>query len=136
MKPPIYNVLTKHASKQRVKFCSPGHKNRIRMKTDNLCRIDVDKIPFTDSDTDYISALHKSQEEISGIFASAKSFYLNNGTNGGILATLASICAPGDKVIIDQECDKAIIDAITVLALQPVFLKRRQSVMSCRNLMI
>ena len=124
MKPPIYNVLAKYASKQRIKFCSPGHRNKIRMKTDNLCRIDVDKIPFIDSDTDYMGALIKSQEEISGIFASAKSFYLNNGTSSGILASLSSVCAPGDKVIVDQECDKAIIDAITVLALQPVFLKR------------
>jgi len=127
MKPPIYNLLMKYASKQRIKFCSPGHKGKIRMKTDNLCRIDVENIPYTDTSLGLKSTIEKSQEEIAGIFGAAKSFYLCAGADSGIYAALASVCAPGDKVIVDPECDKAIINAITILALQPVFLKRSYS---------
>lgn len=124
MKPPIYNSLIKYAAKQRVKFCTPGHKGKIRMKTDNLCRIDIENIPYTDSDISLTGAIRKSEEEIAGIFGAAKSFYLSGGSDSGIYASLASVCSPGDKVIVDPECDKAVINAITILALQPVFIKR------------
>ncbi len=124
MKPPIYSLLTKYISKQRIKFCTPGHKGKIRMRTDNLCRIDVENIPRRDSDTNLMPAILKSQEEIAGIFGSSKSFYLCGGVSGGIYASLSSVCSPGDKVIVDPECDKSVINAITILALQPVFLKR------------
>lgn len=124
MKPPIYNLLSKYISKQRIKFCTPGHKGKIRMRTDNLCRIDIENVPRQDSDTNIMPAIAKSQEEIAGIFGASKSFYLCGGISGGIYASLASVCSPGDKVIVDPECDKSVINAITILALQPVFLKR------------
>ncbi len=119
MKPPIYGLLMKYASNQKIKFSSPGHKGKIRMKTDNLCRIDIQS-----TDYDLNAAIVKSEEEMAGIFGSSKSFYLTSGAAAGIYAALASICSPGDKVIVDPECDRAVINAITILALQPVFLKR------------
>ena len=124
MKPPIFNLLMKYVSKQRIKFNSPGHKGKIRMKTDNLCNIDVEKVPFSDANISLESAIAASENEIAGIFAASKSYYLSSGAAGGIYASLASVCSPGDKVIVDPECDRAIINAITVLALVPVFMKR------------
>lgn len=124
MKPPIFNSLMKYVSKQRIKFCTPGHKGKIRMRTDNLCRIDVEDTLAGSYDLGIKEAIYKSEEEVSGIFASARSYYLTAGCSAGIYAVLASVCVPGDKVIIDPECDKAIINAITILALQPVFLNR------------
>lgn len=124
MRPPIFDKLIKHVSRQRVKFCTPGHKGKIRMRTDNLCRIDIENIPRSDDEGGISDAIIQSQNEIAGIFAASKSYYLTNGTTAGIYAALASVCTPGDKVIVDPECDKAVINAITILALQPVFLCR------------
>jgi len=124
MKPPIYDVLMKHVSRQRVKFCTPGHKGKIRMKTDNLCRIDVENITHGNDESGIPDAIIQSSEEVAGIFAASKSYYLTGGIDAGIFAVLASVCNPGDKVIVDPECGKAVINAITILALQPVFLKR------------
>ncbi len=125
MKPPIYTLLLKYISNQKIKFCSPGHKGKIRMKTDNLCRIDVENINSNfGKRPDPLQAVLKSQEEIAGVFGSSKSLYLTGGAAAGIYASLASVCNPGDKIIVDPECDKSVINAITVLALQPVFIKR------------
>lgn len=124
MKPPIYNMLIKLVSKQKIKFTSPGHKGKIRMKTDNLCSIDIKSAPQFSSADNVSCAVRSSEAEIAGIFGASKSFYLCGGADAGIYAALASVCSPGDKVIVDPECDKAVINAITVLALVPVFLKR------------
>lgn len=124
MKPPIYGLLMKYAQKQKIKFCTPGHKGKILMKTDNLCKIDVENIYHSDINFDLKAAIAKSEDEMSGIFGSSKSYFLTAGSSAGIYASLASLCNPGDKIIVDPECDKAVINAITILALQPVFLKR------------
>ena len=124
MKPPIFNLLTKYVSKQRIKFTTPGHKGKIRMRTDNLMSIDVEKIPASDSSISLDEAIRISEEEIAGIFSASKSYYLSGGVAGGIYAVLSSVCAPGDKIIVDPECDKAVINALTILALQVVFIKR------------
>lgn len=124
MKPPIYNLLMRYVSKQRIRFTTPGHKGKIRMKTDNLLSIDVEKIPYSDGNLSLENAIKTSETEIAGIFSASKSYYLSKGIADGVYAVLSSVCAPGDKVIVDPECDKAVINAITVLALQPVFIKR------------
>ncbi|MBO7289227.1 MAG: aminotransferase class I/II-fold pyridoxal phosphate-dependent enzyme [Clostridia bacterium] len=124
MKPPIFNLLTKYVSKQRIKFTTPGHKGKIRMRTDNLCNIDIEKIPVSDSNMSLEEVIRMSETEIAGIFSASKSYYLSGGVAGGIYAVLSSVCAPGDKIIVDPECDKAVINALTFLALQVVFIKR------------
>lgn len=124
MKPPIYNMLTRLISGHRTKFTSPGHKGRIRMKGDNLCRIDIHDSYACASENLIADTIAKSEDEIAGIFGSARSYYLSSGKQSGIYAVLASVASPGDKIIIDTECDCSVINAVTMLALQPVFLKR------------
>lgn len=124
MRPPIYNLLMRYVSKQRIRFTTPGHKGKIRMRTDNLLSIDVEKVPYSDVNLTLENAIKTSETEIAGIFSASKSYYLSGGIAGGVYAVLSSVCAPGDKIIVDPECDKAVINAITVLALQAVFIKR------------
>ena len=124
MKSPIYNGLMKYISKRRVRFSSPGHKGKVKMSTDNMGRLDTGVSGETDEILNPYSFLKKSEEEIAGMFGADKSFYLTAGIEGGIFAVLSAICKAGDKIIVDPECDKAVINAITVLALIPVFIKR------------
>ncbi len=127
MKPPIFNLLMKYVSKQRIRFSSPGHKGKIRMRTDNLLSLDVERVPYSDGNEHLEDAIKTSETEIAGIFSASKSYYLSGGTACGVYAALSAVCAPGDKVIVDPECDKTIINAITILALQAVFIKRSYS---------
>ncbi len=124
MKPPIYNGLMKYIANQKTLFNSPGHKGKVRMKSDNLGRIDISFSPVTDCTPEPESFILKSEEEIAGIFGASKSYYLTGGTDAGIYTMLASVCTAGDKIIVDSECNKAVIHAITLLSLYPVFIKR------------
>ncbi len=133
MKPPIYNMLTRLVSGHKTKFTSPGHKGKIRMKTDNLCKLDLHDIYAEPKELRIADTIRKSEDEIAGIFGSARSFYLSTGSQSGIYAVLASAAASGDKVIVDTECDSSVINAITMLALQPVFLKRTYFSKYCVN---
>lgn len=124
MKPHIYNGLMKYSAKRRIQFTSPGHKGKVRMKTDTLCRLDVTSLAETDEMLNPRSFILQSEKHIAGTFGAKRSYYLTGGTSSGIYASLATLCKAGDKVIVDPECDKSVINAITVLALIPVFIKR------------
>ncbi|MBO5370158.1 MAG: aminotransferase class I/II-fold pyridoxal phosphate-dependent enzyme [Clostridia bacterium] len=124
MKPPIYNGLMKYISRQRTQFTSPGHKGKVRMRTESLCKLDLSYLPETDEILNPKSFILESENEIATIFGASHSFYLTNGATGGIYAALATLCHAGDKIIVDSECDKSVINAITMLALIPVFIQR------------
>ncbi len=127
MRPPIYRGLTDYIFKHRIRFTTPAHKGIIKMKPESLTRLDVSARAGTDDLNNPRGFVLDGENQIAGIFGSHKSFYLTNGPDSGVYATLSSICKAGDKVIVDPECDKAVINAITILALIPIFMKRKQS---------
>lgn len=127
MKPPIYNGLMKYVSKQRIQFTSPGHKGKVRMRTESLCKLDLSDLPETDEILNPKGFILQGENEVANLFGAYHSFYLTNGATCGIYAALAATCHAGDKIIVDCECDKSVINAITMLALIPVFIKRNHN---------
>ncbi|MBQ4527543.1 MAG: PLP-dependent transferase [Clostridia bacterium] len=124
MKSPIYNRLMKYNSRRKIKFTAPGHKSKVRMRTESLCRLDLPYYQYFENGESTTTAIRAGEEQIAGIFGAERSFYLNNGAGLGIYAAIASVCKAGDKIIVDPECDRAVINALTLLALIPVFIKR------------
>lgn len=124
MKPPIYNGLMKYISRRRIQFTSPGHKGKVRIKGESLCRFDVSGLEETDQVLSPRGFVLESEKELANIFGAEKTFYLTGGATAGIYASIASVCKVGDKIIVDSECDKSVINAITHLALIPIFIKR------------
>lgn len=127
MKSPIYNGLIKYSGKRRVRFSAPGHRGKVRMRVDTLCRLDYPCHRDSMSNPEIDAILKDGEGEIAGIFGVEKSYYLNCGISSGIYAAIASVCKAGDKIIVDSQCDKSVINAITLLALIPVFIKRSYS---------
>ncbi len=127
MKLPIYQGLSDYLKKQKIRFMSPGHRGKIKMKAESLARLDLGVCDGIDDLNNPKSFVAEGENQIANIFGADKSFFLTGGCESGIYATLASVCKAGDKIIVDPECDKAFINAITMLALIPVFLKRKYS---------
>ncbi len=127
MKPPIYQGLLNYILKKKTHFASPAHRGKIKMRVESLARLDVsvcDNIDDLNNPKSYIS---DGEKQIANIFGADKSFYLTGGSDSGIYAVIASLCKAGDKIILDPECDKAFINAVTMFALIPIFLKRKYS---------
>lgn len=127
MKSPIYNGLIKYNTRRRVKFSGAGHRGKVRMRAETLCLLDYECQRDGMRNTNVSEILKKGEFEVAGIFGAEKSYYLNGGISAGIYAALASVLKAGDKIIVDPQCDKAVINAIIILALNPVFIKRSHS---------
>lgn len=121
MKSPILNGLYKHAKTQRIPFNSPGHKGKVTMRTKSLSTLDM--YGFTGG-INLRELVNQSEDLITAGYKTCRSIYLKNGATGGVYAMLAAYLRRGDKVIVDRECHRSVINAMIIQGLEPVYVKR------------
>lgn len=113
MKKYILEEIDRMKEEDHVSFHTPGHKGRNTL-------IDwKDYMPFGDlTELGNLDNLHnprgiilKSQENMSRIYGSRETFYLVNGTTGGIYIGIAALTRPGDRVLIQRNSHKSVYNA-------------------------
>lgn len=101
----------------------PGHKRNFLLRNNpNLYELDITEIDGFDNLHDAQGVLKKGMEQLSKLYGSKKSFYLVNGSSGGLLAGIAASVKKGDKVLIARNCHKAVYHAVELLNLRPVHI--------------
>lgn len=115
--------LRKEISKQKISFHSPGHKGKIDMMSEDFFEMDF----ASDIDNGVVPAkaesyLTMSQNRMANLYRTERVFYLANGATSGIYTMLTLCCRQGDKIIVDRNCHKSVINAIILLGLIPVFI--------------
>ncbi len=124
MKSPIFDGLYKFSKIQRIPFNAPGHKGKVTMRAKNLSMLDLNG-SSKDGDALNLKELTAiSEDEISKKYKTCRSMYLRNGATGGIYAMLAAYLRPGDRVIVDRECHRSVINALIIQGLEPIYVKR------------
>ena len=124
MKAPIYNEIKKYISKQKTLFTTPGHNGKVILNSKNFCKLDASSNFESDKLDIPKSYILDSEYYLMKMYNTAYSYYITNGTSCGILSMIGSVLNPGDKIIVDRDCHKAVIDAIMINRLTPVFIKR------------
>lgn len=109
---------------QRIPFNAPGHKGKVTMRTRSLSQLDLYGSSKDGDALNLRELTAVSEDEISRMYGTCRSMYLRNGATGGIYAMLAAYMKRGDKVIVDRECHRAVINGIIIQGLEPVFVKR------------
>lgn len=101
----------------------PGHKrNADFLNTVNPYSLDITEIDDFDNLHDANGILKEGMKQLSALYGSANSFYLVNGSSGGLIAGIAACVKKGDEVLIARNCHKAVYHAVELLDLKPVYL--------------
>lgn len=66
--------------------------------------------------------MRRAQMLSARLFGAAETFFLVNGVTGGMLALLAAILRPGDKVLLSRLSHKSILNGLVLSGALPVFL--------------
>lgn len=96
----------------------PGHK-RIG---DEAFALDITEIDGFDNLHHATGVLKKAQERAAMLYGAEESFFLVNGSTGGLLA---AVCAGFDKynnVLVARNCHKAVYNAIQLRGLRPIYV--------------
>ena len=114
----ISDNLSKLIRKKTISFRRPGHRGYVGMIPEEFFEMDIP----SSSAFDPVTYIKMSQSKVANIYRTPRSFYLTNGSSSGISAMIALCTKPGDTVIVDRFCHRAVIDAIILMGLNPVFL--------------
>ena len=124
MRSPIFNGLYKFSKIQRIPFNAPGHKGKVTMRARNLSMLDLNGSSKDGDALNLRELTAVSEDEISKKYKTCRTMYLRNGATGGIYAMMGAYLRPGDRVIVDRECHRSVINALIIQGLEPIYVKR------------
>lgn len=126
MSTPLYHALKQYAAQAPARFHMPGHKGVFLPAPElaGLAAIDVTEIPGTGNLYAPGEPFDTAQALWAEVFGFDHCQFLTGGSTMGIHTGLTLFCRPGDRVLVDRGCHRAVYNALALLDLEPVFLER------------
>src|SRR5687768_10009051 len=133
--PPFFRALTHYAQDGSYSWHCPGHSGGVAfLKSpvgqmfhqffgENMLRADVcNAVEELGQLLDHSGPVAASERNAARIFNCDHLFFVTNGTSTSNKMVWHYTVAPGDVVIVDRNCHKSILHAITMTGAVPVFL--------------
>lgn len=113
----LYKQMLALQKENLISFHVPGHKSHPLMLSyfkafDDILKLDVTEIPGTDDLHEPEACIFNSQNKARDFYGSLNSYFLINGTTCGIYAMIMAVTQPGDELIIQRDCHKAVYEAL------------------------
>ena len=123
---PLYDVLRNYAARNPARFHMPGHKGGPLPlpELSDAARLDVTEIPGTGNLYLAGEPFDSAQKPWAERFGFDHCQFLTGGSTMGIHTGLSLLCAPGEQVLVDRNCHRAVFNAMALLDLEPVYLER------------
>lgn len=121
----LYDALKQFRQKDRISFHIPGHKGGRGLNPDwvrDAFSLDVTEFSETDDLQNPTGILAEAQSRTAALFGAGESFFLTNGSSLGLEAAIMATCKPGEKLLVDRTCHKAVASALVLSGCIPVFL--------------
>ncbi len=106
----------------------PGHKRNTELSGNGgylqkLCAdIDITEIDGFDNLNSPCGIIEQSQKNAAGLWGSAKTYYIVNGSTSGLLSALFACTVNCKKILVSRNCHKAVYNAVRIFELEPVFM--------------
>ena len=133
--PPFFRALTHYASDGSYSWHCPGHSGGVAfLKSpvgqmfhqffgENMLRADVcNAVDELGQLLDHTGPVAASERNAARIFNADHLFFVTNGTSTSNKIVWHSTVASGDVVVVDRNCHKSVLHAITMTGAIPVFL--------------
>lgn len=133
--PPFFRALLHYAQDGSYSWHCPGHSGGVAfLKSpvgqmfhqffgENMLRADVcNAVEELGQLLDHTGPVFESEKNAARIFNADHAFFVTNGTSTSNKVVWHASVAPGDIVVVDRNCHKSILHAITMTGAIPVFL--------------
>lgn len=101
----------------------PGHKRRALHSPTLPWALDITEIHGFDDLHDPQGVLAESMARAAALWGAKRSWYLVNGSSGGILAALQAALPRGSSLLVARNCHKSIYHGLELLDLTPIYLQ-------------
>ncbi|MBQ3068206.1 MAG: aminotransferase class I/II-fold pyridoxal phosphate-dependent enzyme [Oscillospiraceae bacterium] len=123
----LLDAIEKYLKQNPARFHMPGHKGTNIFGKCNftpLEQYDLTEIKGLDNLYESEGCISNLEERVSKILG-FKSIITAGGSTSCIQAMLASVCNPGDKIIVDRNVHISVVNSIALLNLTPIWLFRK-----------
>ncbi|MEG6585232.1 aminotransferase class I/II-fold pyridoxal phosphate-dependent enzyme [Dendrosporobacter sp. 1207_IL3150] len=126
---PLLNAMLKYVKDGVVPFHTPGHKQGKgihpllgELISKETLELDLALMEELDDFHEPHGCIKKAQDLAAELYGADHSFFVINGTTGGIYAMIMTIAGPGDKIIVPRNAHRSIIGGIILNGAIPVFM--------------
>jgi arginine decarboxylase len=126
---PLLAALVNYAEAEALPFHTPGHKQGKGMAApftdvmgDSMLRYDLSLMSELDDLHQPQGCIAEAQQLAAELYGSDHSFFVVNGTTGGIQAMILAIVGPGDKIIVPRNSHRSIISGIIMSGARPIYI--------------
>ena len=126
MPTPLYDTLETYAAGSPARFHMPGHKG-FPMPAPELAAvaaIDLTEITPTGNLFEAGEPFDSAQQLWADLFGFDHCQFLTGGSTMGIHTGLTLLTRPGDRVLVDRGCHRAVFNSLALMDLEPVYLER------------
>ena len=111
---PIINGISMYLREEIVPFSMPGHKNGRGFKgfEEILLQGDLTEVEGLDNLQHPEGIIKEAEDKLSKLYKSKKSYFLVNGSTCGNLIMIFSLFKEGDKVLVERNFHKSIMNGI------------------------
>ncbi len=128
---PLVEEVLKYTKENNISLSMPGHKSGLgfqdnaigRELYESFIKCDITEVEGVDNLHSPQGVIMKAQELLRDYYKSKKSYFLINGSTSGNLAMIFASFNEGDKVLVERNCHRSILNGIILRKLKPVYIK-------------
>lgn len=117
----LYERLEEYCNSEYYPFHMPGHKRRSLTDMEPY-RYDITEIDGFDNLHEPEGILRIAMDEAAELYGTKKTYFMVNGSSGGLLAAISAVADNNDKVLVARNCHKSVYNAIYLKRLYPVYV--------------
>lgn len=114
--------LMQYAKNPPYPFHMPGHKGGKKGAFINPFSFDITEIEGFDNLHYAEEILLEAQKKCAKTFGAEESFFMVNGSTGGTIAAVLSVCQKNEKILIARNCHKSVYSGLTFSGAVPVYV--------------
>ncbi len=127
---PLLSAMRHYVQDQVKPFHTPGHKQGKGMHPElasilgaETLELDLALMYELDDLHEPHSCIKAAQDLAAELYGADHSYFVVNGTTGGIYAMIMAIAGPGDKILVPRNVHRSIIGGIIIAGAVPVFMQ-------------
>ncbi len=117
----LFPELVHYGDSDMLPMHMPGHKRRA-VFMGGIGKYDITEIEGFDDLHHPGGVLQEAMAAAAALYQSDATYFLVNGSTCGILAAIAAVTKPREKILIARNCHKAVINAVSLRELDPVYI--------------
>ncbi|MBE9031717.1 aminotransferase class I/II-fold pyridoxal phosphate-dependent enzyme [filamentous cyanobacterium LEGE 11480] len=126
---PLVSALQHWATHDYAPFHTPGHKRGqgsypqfLDLIGTTALQADLPELPDLDNLFAPQGVIDQAQKLAAATFGAEHTYFLANGSTGGIIAAILATCQPGDKIILPRNVHQSIISGLILAGTTPIFV--------------